>query len=93
MALPSLDRLTLEFQIQILAANHADLIKSLQAREGQLKAVQDEIEQYKGALAYSKHIQEQTRKSLEPLLAADLAAKLAAESAAKSTGETPPSSP
>ena len=71
----SLDRITLEAQIQQLANGHADLLQHLEK-------AQREVEQYKGALSYSQYLQEQTRKIFEQTMAAKMAAKLAAESAA-----------
>lgn len=88
--MPSLDRFTIESQLQLLSSNHKDLLDNLQQRSQQLvdlqkqmEKVQSEIEQYRGALSYSQHIQEQTRKVLEQTVAAEMAAKLSAESAAK----------
>jgi chromosome segregation ATPase len=85
----SFDRSTLESQIRQLASNHTDLLGHLQQRtqqitslQQQLEGVQREVEQYKGALQYSQHIQEQTKKTLEQAIAAQKAAELSAASAA-----------
>lgn len=88
----SLDRQTLEAQIQLLSTNHNDVVSQLQQRvqkmtdlQKQMGEVQKEIEQYQGAFSYSVHIQEQTKKLLEQTVAAEMAAKLSAESAARNT--------
>ena len=91
----SLDRPTTEAHLKQLIENHDNLLGSLQARtkqiadlQAQLSTVQNEMEQYRGAISYSQHIQTQVRQTLEQIIAAEMAAKLAADSAAKSAEAT-----
>ena len=92
----SLDRPTLEAQLHLLTTNHNDVISQLQQRvqkmadlQKQMEGIQREIEQYQGAVSYSQHIQEQTKKLLEQTVAAEMAAKLSAESAARNMAAEP----
>lgn len=83
-----LDSTTLKAQVGLLDQNHKGLLSSLEAQrakvtsiEAQLSEARKEVEQYLGALSYSRHIQEQTLKVLEQTVAAELAAEQAAKSA------------
>lgn len=87
---PTLDVSTLASQLKQLAINHDDLLRSLQQREQQVATLQNEIAQYRGALSYSVHVQDQTKKTLEQALAAVASAKMAADSAAGAAEATPP---
>ncbi len=82
---PSLDRITLAAQLKLFEANHADLLGSLQQRETQLVAIQNEIQQYRGALSYSQHVQTQMKTAVAQALAAQEAARLATPPAELST--------
>ena len=90
----SFDRPTIESQLAQLTQNHKELVDRLTRHaqratelQQQLDTVRLEIEQFKGAISYSQHVQEQSRKTLEQAVAAEMSAKLAAESAAKTLGE------
>jgi TolA-binding protein len=93
MSTPALlDRVTLEAQMVQLTTNHKELVERLSAHnqraaelQRQLDGTRIEIEQFKGALSYSQHVQEQVKKALEQSVAAEMAAKLAEESAAKAS--------
>jgi len=73
----------------MLVTNHEDITKTLAQREQQLTVIENEIQQYRGAVSYSLHIQAQTKKALEQAYAAETAAKLAAESAAANGAPLP----
>lgn len=88
MSSPKLDSTTLKAQVGLLEHNHRELNRSLEAQhskvtsiEAQLAEARKEVEQYLGALSYSRHIQEQTLKVLEQTIAAELAAAQAAKAA------------
>lgn len=89
MSTPALDQSTLAAQLKVLAINHEDLQRSLQQREQQLVTLKDEIQQYRGALSYSKHVQDQMTIALQQVVAAEHAAKLSADSAAASATQSP----
>lgn len=96
----ALDRPTLESQLNQLISGHKDLVSLMSQRiqraadlQKELDGVRSEVEQYKGALSYSQHIQEQTKKALEQAVAAEMAAKQAADGAAKAIASETAASP
>ena len=66
----SIDQPTLRIHLDRLVQDKGILVKRLEEEQGKLKALQDTIEQYKGAIGYNQGLIDSVAKDLEQLNAA-----------------------